>query len=197
MTHELDLKELRKVIEAGVTPGPWETVINCDDEDLPETVAVGSGEYLASGGANYRANDLILVVDTSSYEEGHELDEVLRRAKFIATFDPPTVLALLNRISEAEAERDFRQQENKELFDKLQAVRTLRDEWLSKYPDPYHSLAIPAAVTEIDIALDGEQPSSKCLYCDNMTAYETDNGGWNDVSTCDGCKSKLGGGTRG
>lgn len=103
MTHELDLKELRKVIEAGVTPGPWETVINCDDEDLPETVAVGSGEYLASGGANYRANDLILEVDTSSYEEGHELDEVLRRAKFIATFDPPTILALLTRLEQTEA----------------------------------------------------------------------------------------------
>lgn len=98
-----DLTELRKVIEAGITPGPWEMVVKCDEEDLPETVAVGSGEYLASGGANYRVNDLILEVDTSSYEEGHELDEVLRRAKFIATFDPPTVLELLDRAERAEA----------------------------------------------------------------------------------------------
>lgn len=72
-----DLTRLRAVAEAA-TPGPWEA----------DGFYVRVGHEFAIALANSRP-------DTSPHD-----------AEFIATFDPPTVAALIDRVERAERERD-------------------------------------------------------------------------------------------
>ena len=87
MTQKPDLTELRKIAEAEETQkwGGW--AFEEDDFD-------GFCIYINDGddfGRSYVAKDL-----TQGESEGEST------AEFIATFDPPTVLALLSRLEQAE-----------------------------------------------------------------------------------------------
>lgn len=102
MTQELDLTKLREV--AGqATPGPWEV----HDRGIGYEVHVG----------------------------GHELNHCLREtfdkwdAAHIATFDPPTVLALLDRVEAAEQALDFHTQRDRELKTLLSMIACRLDEF--------------------------------------------------------------------
>lgn len=89
---DLNLNELRKVAEAA-TPGPWEVA----DEGYDERYV-----YDSASGQMCWTPDL----------PGHWS---LADATHIATFDPPTVLALLDRVAELEA--------------KVARVEALAEEW--------------------------------------------------------------------
>lgn len=87
MTQELDPKELRKVAEAA-TPGPWEA------KQTPiHTPSGEGGDYYVACPSGIDVASMV----GSSYEQ-EEPD-----ALHIATFDPPTVLALIERVQAAEA----------------------------------------------------------------------------------------------
>lgn len=94
MTQELDLARLRKVAEAA-TPGPWEVY----DRGIGYEVHDANGCELNGG----------------MRETFTEAD-----ANHIATFDPPTVLALLSRLEAAEQE--------------LARIRPLFDNLSREYP---------------------------------------------------------------
>lgn len=71
---------------------------------------------------------------------------------------------LLDDLERANAERDFRQQENKELFDKLQAVRELAETWhvdaFAYDTNPLNgtlTINVSDAAKHVARALDGEQ----------------------------------------
>lgn len=78
---DLDLDALEAVARAA-TPGPWET--RCEGPGEPTRVCHDS-EYVIYLGYDYAA-------DLDAKDAAH-----------IATFDPPTVLALIARVKEAEA----------------------------------------------------------------------------------------------
>lgn len=86
-----DLKVLREVAEKA-TPGPWEVL----------------GQALQNGG---RLAPIIKTVYGSPYNDESELTPItmlgqgrrqMDNAEFVATFDPPMVLALLDRLIAAE-----------------------------------------------------------------------------------------------
>jgi hypothetical protein len=86
-----DLNELRKIAEAA-TQGEWTARLHADPELDPDCkwTSIGSLDGMVAG---------------EIYGEmGSKQDSV--NADYIATFDPPTVLALLDRIRELEGERD-------------------------------------------------------------------------------------------
>lgn len=159
-----NLDQLRQIAE-NATPGPW---MEFHENGTP-------GEYEAficppATGAR--------LVD---YAPRDQRD---KDALYIATFDPPTVLALIERVEaaeaalasqrgvvktlaernveltkfkdayslqaqeleQAEAERDFRQKENKELFEQIERVREF-----ARYHDDKH------VMMGIEEALDGGQ----------------------------------------
>lgn len=80
--EELDLNSLERIAQAA-TPGPWTTF----DED---------GEAYSSP----PATGAFLV------EYGADAEQKMRDIRHIATFDPPTVLALIARVRHAEAAID-------------------------------------------------------------------------------------------
>ena len=86
MTDNLDLTQLREVAEEA-TPGPWEA--------KPYLYGVQDGR--------------IRVTSPSDDNEYNLVETVLpENAAHIATFDPPTVLALIDRVEKAEqGERVF------------------------------------------------------------------------------------------
>lgn len=77
----LNLDDLEAIARAA-TPGPW--------QHLPYGGQNQNGDY--SGGEIYEANGEHLISDVSDEAGSH-----------IATFDPPTVLALIAKLREAEA----------------------------------------------------------------------------------------------
>lgn len=88
---KVDVEGMRKVAEAA-SKGPWagrivpERYPECDDADLPFIV--------------FDADDQVVVYLPERYRgpaNQHEVD-----GEFIATFDPPAVLAMLARIEELE-----------------------------------------------------------------------------------------------
>lgn len=90
---DLNLNELRKVAEAA-TPGPWVA------RDFSETYSDGSRTEAWSVEANETpVVDVAFDRDYGSPMGGAESAD----ARHIATFDPPTVLALLDRVAELEA----------------------------------------------------------------------------------------------
>lgn len=92
----MELNELRKVAESA-TPGPWEI------DNLDRVV---------------RTRDRGIVHDDSCADSEEWLANT--DAPFIATFDPPSVLALLSRLEQAEQDRD-------KLMNRLDAMRRQRD----------------------------------------------------------------------
>ena len=78
----IKLDDLEATAKAA-TPGPW--------QHLPYGGQNQNGDY--SGGEIYEANGEHLISDVSDEAGSH-----------IATFDPPTVLALIAKLREAEAE---------------------------------------------------------------------------------------------
>lgn len=97
----LNLDTLRKVAEAA-TPGPWHQ---------SETGVLGAREDwdLARGPARIMAAQM-----------PWRRERMEANAKHVATFDPPTVLALLSRLEKAEQDRD-------KLRNRLDAMRRQRD----------------------------------------------------------------------
>lgn len=140
--------ELRKVAEAA-TPGPWRAV---DDADGFTFVDRGSGRLA-----------IVAEVVPSNRNRGND-------SLHIATFDPPTVLALLSRLEQAEqaVERAkaecARQREHKGIFARRateaeQAVQRVREVCESDSYDMHKDygngeLAVP--VDSIMNALDSE-----------------------------------------
>lgn len=102
MTQELDLTRLRAVAEAA-TPGEW-TLEYDNADDWEAGIDDGDYPYALHGPRNCSfdhwtdkrlvKDDLNRVTEISEMVDGD--------AKFIATFDPPTVLALLSRLEQAE-----------------------------------------------------------------------------------------------
>jgi hypothetical protein len=91
---EVDVARLREVAEAA-TPGPWESNV------------LGSEGYEVRGpDVPHKPTSSVMRrprVARCGYE-GWDIDKA--NAEHIATFDPPTVLALLARLDAAEAARD-------------------------------------------------------------------------------------------
>ena len=83
--HELDAME---AVAQAATPGPWQVLDSIHGDPIVHQVGRG---YLSGGG-----------VATAFHGE----DYGRTVAAHIATFDPPTVLALIERLRKAEAERD-------------------------------------------------------------------------------------------
>lgn len=111
-----NLDNLRKVAEAA-TPGPWETL-------------GGQGPFGTHAVCHRMEQGTLVEI---AYRDAH-FDKA--NAVHIATFDPPTVLALLTRLEQAE-----------------QAAQRVRE-----LADPDWCLSIPAgAKRELLRALDGDQ----------------------------------------
>lgn len=91
MTQELDLKVLRKVAEAA-TPGPW----------VPVPAKRDSGGYEPFYAVKVEGRLLPITYARQDWE-GFGNGSTKFNATHIATFDPPTVLALLSRLEQAES----------------------------------------------------------------------------------------------
>lgn len=89
MTQELDLKELRKVAEAA-TPGTW--------------VLDGFAEGGCSEGCCEEYTRLSVYSVTNQGEVVASEVRAQRNADYFDAFDPPTVLALLTQLEQAEAQ---------------------------------------------------------------------------------------------
>ncbi|WP_082123950.1 ead/Ea22-like family protein [Arthrobacter sp. YC-RL1] len=83
-----DLKELSRIAEAA-TPGPWEKY------DLPVAVANSNFTIHAPNAVGVPTWTTALPPEIASTLKAED-------AEFVATFDPPTVLALLSRLEQAE-----------------------------------------------------------------------------------------------
>lgn len=90
----LDLSHLMEVAE-GATPGPWRQVVGGKSGPL----AIVVSEAREHG---YELHNLESVQRTDPEVWPHMKAIYRRDATYIATFDPPTVLALLDRLREAE-----------------------------------------------------------------------------------------------
>ncbi|MQP51172.1 hypothetical protein GEO19_22475 [Escherichia coli OP50] len=101
-----DLKELRKIAEAA-TPGPWEW-----DEPSKDEWPMEDQSLIQSEGDEP-------ILSGWGYDASGTLAEDVDRTH-IATFDPPTVLALLSRLEQAEQDRV-------KLRNRLDAMRRQRD----------------------------------------------------------------------
>ncbi len=102
----LDLSHLLEVAE-GATPGSWTRLH--DGEERPRKATLGGFDVtftkhpcecgqVWSDGADWP----VAYCDTTEMGEGPSPDQRMANALHIATFDPPTVLALLDRLREAE-----------------------------------------------------------------------------------------------
>ncbi|TLK56296.1 ead/Ea22-like family protein [Glutamicibacter sp. V16R2B1] len=172
MTKGLD--QLRQVAKRA-TPGPWAR---------KGTAVLGPREPwdLGTGPARIIAAQM-----------PWQRDRMEANAEHVATFDPPTVLALIDRaeaaeaavsnqrsvvktlaernveltkfkdayslqaqeLEQAEAERDFRQKENKELFEQIERVRELASEYRKTIPEE----VLHSVMVDIRRALDGGEPN--------------------------------------
>lgn len=126
---DLNLNELRKVAEAA-TPGPW--------------TLIGGGEYLTPIGL------MVAPDDGGVWPED---------ATHIATFDPPTVLALLDRVAELEA-KEARVESLRQAAEVV--VLDAGDEAIGPEPDPNL-----AELAHCVAALAGENTTG-CPCCDSQ-----------------------------
>lgn len=127
---DLNLNELRKVAEAA-TPGPWEVA----DEGYDERYV-----YDSAAGQMCWTPDL----------PGHWS---LADATHIATFDPSTVLALLDRVAELEAKVERLAAHDAEVARQAEA-RALREaaDQLTEIADDYDTCSeLHAALRECDL----------------------------------------------
>ncbi len=111
----LDLDALEAIARAVDTRGPWET--RCEGPGEPTWVCHDSEAVLFLGFdtiAEFDAND----------------------AEHIATFDPPTVLALITRVREAEREMHARELHHFEEEQKLAQAEAVIEKVLSMLPGP-------------------------------------------------------------
>lgn len=90
---ELDLAGLRRIAESVCVPEPWAIWHDLDHQGFK---TVGDAESYAEVLADGQADE----ADPIAHVYTDDL------AEHIAAFDPPTVLALMDRIKELEAERD-------------------------------------------------------------------------------------------
>lgn len=102
-----DLNELRKIAEAA-TPGPW-TVMDVND--------TGEGVNFIDVHQDGKSWE---VVSRRLPDRHDDRDQMSADATHIATFDPPTVLALITRLEQAERDRV-------KLRNRLDAMRRQRD----------------------------------------------------------------------
>ena len=93
---DLNLNELRKVAEAA-TPGPWEVQHREGLDWLSSSPHINSGDH-EPGSTVRRAG-----AGDSAWGSTWPHRNARADATHIATFDPPTVLALLDRVAELEA----------------------------------------------------------------------------------------------
>lgn len=110
------LSELRRIAEAA-TPGPWE-------------VALGSGIAVCTQVVGWRDGKVVFVADCLP-DDALDVAEPDHRPNldYIATFDPPTVLALLDEVEQLITKCE-------ELTEALEsAVAWLREPHLMRYPD--------------------------------------------------------------
>ena len=102
MNENLDLTQLRAVAEAA-TPGPW-TLEYDNADDWEAGINDGDYPYALQGPRNCSYDnwaDKRLVKD--ELNRVSEISQMVDEdAKFIAAFDPPTILALLVRVERAE-----------------------------------------------------------------------------------------------
>lgn len=123
MTQELDLKVLRKVAEQA-TPGEWEVFDPNEGSGHSPLWCVANDEFHNPSGDE--ESEWVAV-------EVHVGDKA--DADHIATFDPPTVLALLTQLEQAQAQ--------------VARVREVADAWKSRGEhDMEYSKTIPQEVGE-------------------------------------------------
>lgn len=108
----MELNELRKIAEAA-TPGPW---VACSEGD-PD----GTRRYTVNPDRELGTDVCAMGYDVAGSAN----------VEFIATFDPPTVLALLNRLEQAERNADTYQKLYEQRAESLeqaeQAVARMRE----------------------------------------------------------------------
>lgn len=85
----MELNELRKTTEAAIVDEPWAIWRDLDHQGFYTVGDAGTYAEVLDGG-----------IAEEAYPVAHVYTEDL--AEFIATFDPPTVLALLSRLEQAE-----------------------------------------------------------------------------------------------
>lgn len=144
---DLDLDRMKEVAKAA-TPGPW----NRDGHHMSRVLRCTAERETTE--AKHLCGDFIEVADAG---ENWMVD-----APFIATFDPPTVLALIDRLEVAEAQRDLWEDErNKwagEAIARMDDARTLRAGIAEAVE------ALKAALAVIDVDSDEENEWASEVY---------------------------------
>lgn len=170
MSNELDLEHLRKVAEAA-TPGPWEPA----DEDG----WIGAdGCYVVSSDENSinRADRPIGLAYNRPSDAEH-----------IAAFDPPTVLALFDRLEASEAEAS----KYRGLYDEAESAHTdaerkatdLFNEGIRQKKRAIAAEAKLARVREVYRAKETQQMRYRNTENGNSSRY------WVNVQMCSGCSA--------
>ena len=105
-TPSLTDNELRAIAEAA-TPGPWfpgrPIVSDSDGEML--IVSVGPQDLSDRPNKSHHYEDTLLEVWSNPNDVDDDGERAIANARHIATFDPPTIIALLDRLAAHEAER--------------------------------------------------------------------------------------------